>query len=54
MAAWLQENGEKMGKWRENEEMERDSYIKNCHISLQNVKYDTLVANVTKNLAYAL
>ena len=28
--------------------------IKNCHILSQNVKYDTFVANVTKNLTYAL
>ena len=30
------------------------SYIKNCLILLQNVKYSTFVANVTKNLTYAL
>ena len=30
------------------------SYIKNCHILSQNVKYGTFVANVTKNLTYAL
>ena len=24
VAAWLRENGERMGKWRENEEMERE------------------------------
>ena len=30
------------------------SYIKNCHILSQNVKYGTYVANVTKNLTYAL
>ena len=30
------------------------SYIKNCHILSQNVKYGTFVANVTKNLSYAL
>ena len=29
------------------------SYIKNCHILSQNVKYGTFVANVTKNLTYA-
>ena len=30
------------------------SYIKNCLILQQNVKYGTFVANVTKNLTYAL
>ena len=30
------------------------SYIKNCLILSQNVKYGTFVANVTKNLTYAL
>ena len=30
------------------------SYIKNCHILSQNVKYGTFVTNVTKNLTYAL
>ena len=30
------------------------SYIKNCHILSQNVKYSTFVANVTKNLTYTL
>ena len=29
------------------------SYIKNCHILSQNVKYGTCVANDTKNLPYA-
>ena len=54
-------NGERMRKWRQNEEMERDllfsfppylsiSYIKKCHILSQNIKYGTFVANVTKNL----
>ena len=28
------------------------SFIKNCHILSQNVKYGTFVANVTKNLIY--
>ena len=53
------------GKWRENEEMERDwlstfphslfiSYIKICHILMQNAKYGTFVANVTKIITYAL
>ena len=30
------------------------SYIKNCHILSSNVKSGTFVANVTKNLTYAL
>ena len=30
------------------------SYIKHCHILSQNVRYCTFVANVTKNLTYAL
>ena len=30
------------------------SYIKNCLILSQNVKYDTVTANVIKNLSYAL
>ena len=30
------------------------SYVKNCHILSQNVEYGTFVANVTKNLTYAL
>ena len=30
------------------------SYIKNCLILSQNVKYGTFIANVTKNLTYAL
>ena len=61
-------NGERMRKWRENEEIHSQdflilclfppslsiSYIKNCHILSQNVKYGTFVANVTKNLTYAL
>ena len=25
LASWLRENGERMRKWRENEEMERDA-----------------------------
>ena len=57
-------------KWRENEEMEREmhslhfliislfppslSYIKNCLILSQNVKYCTFVSNVTKKLTYML
>ena len=59
------ENEKMKRKWRENEEMKRKwrewifsfftpslsiSYIKNCFILLQNVKYVTFVANVTKNL----
>ena len=58
-------NGERMRKWRGNEEMERDwlstfphfvfiSYIKICHILMQNAKYGTFVANVTKIITYAL
>ena len=56
---------ERMGKLRGNEEMERDwlstfphslfiSYIKICHILMQNAKYGTFVANVTKIIIYAL
>ena len=48
---------ERMRKWRENKEMERDSlstfphflFISSlCHILSQNVKYSIFVANVTK------
>ena len=47
-----------MRKWKENEALERDSLsiplypfpIKNCLILLQNVKYGTFFANITKNL----
>ena len=65
LASWLRGNGERMGKWRGNEEMERDwlstfphslfiSYIKICHILMQNAKYGTFFANVTKIITYAL
>ena len=58
-------NGERMRKWREIHSQDflilclfppslSISYIKNCHILSQNVKYGTFVANVTKNLTYAL
>ena len=30
------------------------SDVKNCHILSQNFRYDTFVANVAKNLTYAL
>ena len=67
MASWQPGCG-KMERDRENEEeMEREwgngkrftlnisSFsVKNCHILSQNVKYGTFVANVTKNLTYAL
>ena len=58
-------NGERMRKWREIHSQDflilclfppslSISYIKNCHILSQNVKYGTFVANVTKNLTYVL
>ena len=58
-------NGERIRKWREIHFLHflifslfppslSISYIKNCHILSQNVKYGTFVANVTKNLTYAL
>ena len=55
-----------MRKWRENEEMERDSLsifphflfitspLSISYIKIINVKYGTFVANVTKNLTYTL
>ena len=60
-----EENGERMRKWKEIHSLHfltfslfppslSISYIKNCHILSQNVKYGTFVANVTKNLTYAL
>ena len=65
LAAGLRRNGERMRKWREIHSQDflilclfppslSISYIKNCHILSQNVKYGTFVANVTKNLTYAL
>ena len=63
---WNEKKGiTNQGKWREIEEMERDwlstfphslfiSYIKICHILMQNAKYGTFVANVTKMITYAL
>ena len=60
------ENEEMETKWRENEEMERDSLsifphflfitspLSISYIKIINVKYGTFVANVTKNLTYAL
>ena len=59
------ENEEIRRKWRENVEMERDwlstfphslfiSYIKICHILMQNANYGTFVANITKIITYAL
>ena len=67
VAAW-QPGSRAARKWRENEEMERDSHfifplfspslsiscIKNSLILTQNVKYGTFVANVLKNLWYVL
>ena len=58
-------NGERIRKWRKIYSLYfliyslyppslSISYIKNCHILSQNVKYGTFVANVTKNLTYAL
>ena len=58
-------NGERMRKWRKIHSLNflifslfppalSISYIKNCQILSQNVKYGTFVANVTKNLRYAL
>ena len=52
-------NGERMRKWREIHSQDflilclfppslSISYMKNCHILSQNVKYGTFVANVTK------
>ena len=54
-------NGERMRKWREIHSQDflilclfppslSISYIKNCHILSQNIKYNTFVANVTKKL----
>ena len=54
-----------MRKWKENEEMERDSlftfphflfisFIKKCLILSHNVKSGTFVANITKNLTRAM
>ena len=59
------ENGERTRKWREIHSLHflifsffppflSISHINNCLILLQNVKYGTFVANVTKNLLYAL
>ena len=64
----LQPGSRAARKWRENEEMERDSHfifplfspslsiscIKNSLILTQNVKYGTFVANVLENLSYVL
>ena len=58
------ENEEMERKWREIHSLHflifslfppslSISYIKNCFILSQNVKYGTFVANVTKNLKYA-
>ena len=58
-------NGERMRKWREIYSLHflifslfppslSISYIKNCLILSQNVKYGTFVMNVTKKLTYAL
>ena len=60
LASGMQGNGERMRKWREIHSLHlliislfppslSISYIKICHILSQSVKYDTLVANVTKN-----
>ena len=64
------ENEKMEREWENEEEMKRDllsifplflstpslsiSFAKNCLILLQNVEYDTFVANVTKNLSYVL
>ena len=58
-------NGEKMRKWKEIHSLYfltfsvfphslSISYIKNCLILSQNVKYGTFVANITENLTYTL
>ena len=51
---WKEKGGnkEKMRKWREI--YSPHFLIKNCLILSQNVKFGTFVANVTKNLTYAL
>ena len=65
MRKW-RENGEMERKGRKNEEIKRDSlsifphflFITSplfiSYIKIINVKYGTFVANVTKNLTYAL
>ena len=66
LPAWLWENGERMRKWREIRSLYfiifsfffslsfHFHYIKNCLTLSQNVNYGTFVANVKKNLTYAL